>query len=448
MTALSKLLSGGLFSQDDDSAAQDYLNQVTGAYDGVTPPTLSPIDLEKEQWNGDITPEQINQGADIEAPVLAAHTANAAMVGPSALSDISTDPALRGQQMASLAGLKQLATNGGLNLQDKAALNEIQNQTAQADRGRRGAIMQNMAARGMGGSGAELLAQLQSNQAATDNASQQGMNIAGQAQARALQAMLQGGQLASQVQGQDFSQQAQAASAQDAINKFDAQNQTGMNQFNAQAQTAADQANANNQLQAGEYNSNKNLDAQKTNAGLNMQTKLYNSQGKQAVSNNNTGTANQQTLYNAALPQQNFQNQMAKAGATANSAAAGENYYGKQSDQDKQAWGNLIGGGAKILAGLAHGGMVPGKPLVPGDSPVNDVVPAQLSPGELVIPRSLAPTIAHILHSLMHGGAPEQPRVSSPMDLGAIMSSLGQARPVARSRETSPALAALAKLAK
>lgn len=37
----------------------------------------------------------------------------------------------------------------------------------------------------------------------------------------------------------------------------------------------------------------------------------------------------------------------------------------------------------------AHGGFIPGKAKVKGDSPKNDTVPAQLSPGELVVPRSV-----------------------------------------------------------
>lgn len=37
----------------------------------------------------------------------------------------------------------------------------------------------------------------------------------------------------------------------------------------------------------------------------------------------------------------------------------------------------------------SEGGKVPGKPVVGGDNPKNDVVPAMLSPGEIVIPRSI-----------------------------------------------------------
>lgn len=40
--------------------------------------------------------------------------------------------------------------------------------------------------------------------------------------------------------------------------------------------------------------------------------------------------------------------------------------------------------------GLTKGGHVPGKPRVSGDSSSNDTVPAMLSPGEIVVPRSAA----------------------------------------------------------
>lgn len=39
---------------------------------------------------------------------------------------------------------------------------------------------------------------------------------------------------------------------------------------------------------------------------------------------------------------------------------------------------------------LADGGMIPGRAMVPGDSPRNDVVPLMAAPGEIVVPRSKA----------------------------------------------------------
>lgn len=58
-----------------------------------------------------------------------------------------------------------------------------------------------------------------------------------------------------------------------------------------------------------------------------------------------------------------------------------------QRAQDKQMIAGLAGTGAK-LAAMAHGGVVPGEANVAGDSYANDVIPAQLSPGEIVVPRS------------------------------------------------------------
>lgn len=46
------------------------------------------------------------------------------------------------------------------------------------------------------------------------------------------------------------------------------------------------------------------------------------------------------------------------------------------------------GGGAAVAA--AHGAIIPGKAKVDGDSRLNDTVDAKLSPGEIVIPRSMA----------------------------------------------------------
>lgn len=47
-------------------------------------------------------------------------------------------------------------------------------------------------------------------------------------------------------------------------------------------------------------------------------------------------------------------------------------------------------GAAAIGGGAAHGAFIGGNASVPGDSPKNDTVPAMLSPGEIVIPRSKA----------------------------------------------------------
>lgn len=63
-------------------------------------------------------------------------------------------------------------------------------------------------------------------------------------------------------------------------------------------------------------------------------------------------------------------------------------------DQKAGVWKDIVktGGNAiQMAAGFAAGGrVVPGRAKVAGDSPKNDTVPAMLSPGEVVLPRSVA----------------------------------------------------------
>ena len=60
--------------------------------------------------------------------------------------------------------------------------------------------------------------------------------------------------------------------------------------------------------------------------------------------------------------------------------------------------GGMLGNIMGMIGGMNKGGpVVPGKAVVKGDNPVNDNVPAVLSPGEIVIPRSIA----------QHANAPE-----------------------------------------
>lgn len=54
------------------------------------------------------------------------------------------------------------------------------------------------------------------------------------------------------------------------------------------------------------------------------------------------------------------------------------------------SWAGGGGGGMGAIALASEGGMVPGKAGTMGDSPKNDKVPAMLSPGEIVVPRTAA----------------------------------------------------------
>ena len=111
-----------------------------------------------------------------------------------------------------------------------------------------------------------------------------------------------------------------------------------------------------------------------------------------------------QQMFNQYLQQQN---QGVLQGASTGSSAAAQSGATRQAGQNSTnaMIGAGLGGVASVLAGpaggalfgkatektpgMAHGGMVPGPEYFKGDSLQNDTVPAMLSPGEIVVPKSI-----------------------------------------------------------
>jgi hypothetical protein len=227
----------GLFSDDsefDKSKLEE--EQQLAALKTIMSDTPEPLKLQEYK------PEQYQYAGDIDPRLASAQSVKYGDLGDSAMQGVSTDPRLRDAQMHALSSLQEIG-DGGLTAQDKADLSKIQTEANQQDRGRREAILMNNQARGMGGSGQELLAQLSSSQAATDRQAQQGLDVEGMAQQRALAALAQSGQLGGQIRGQEFNEGSAKASAADAVAKFNAANSWQNQQFNA-----------NQALQAGQFN--------------------------------------------------------------------------------------------------------------------------------------------------------------------------------------------------
>ena len=143
--------------------------------------------------------------------------------------------AMRQKQLQAIGGVEELSQTG-LSAIDRAALTEIQNQIATQERGQRESILQNMAQRGLSGSGQELAAQLQASQAASQQASTQGMQQAAQAQRARVDALTNLSNMATGIESTDFQRQAQKAQAQDVINQFNTQNRNVAGLRNLQTQ--------------------------------------------------------------------------------------------------------------------------------------------------------------------------------------------------------------------
>lgn len=208
-------LAGSLAKGAQSSAAADSSNaQMMGAYDEML------RNLRERFADYDALGKAGYQ--DIEAQQL----------GPSALEGIQNDPQARMAQQEALAALSELAANGGLSLADMQALNEIQRNLNQNSTARQKGLANDFAARGQLGAGAQLAMGLQGQQQAAESANQRGESVAAQAQARALQAILQKGQMGRAMGNDDWQRKASAAQAKDAIEARNAAARTDAGKYN------------------------------------------------------------------------------------------------------------------------------------------------------------------------------------------------------------------------
>lgn len=382
------------FTGGKSGEAGDALKRAEGYYGNIQTPTIGQLTLPELQKY-------------VEAGIITPAQAQSYLQQNNAYADQNIDQSGTAGQIEALNKLSAVTDAGEMGTPaEQAAMENSISQMNTAVGGQRGAIEQEMAARG---TPMALIQAALSNQSLGQDAQQahlDAVNAQGQAYQAALNAMSQAGSLGGQLQGQQNTQANTVAGAANAMQQFNAQNQQQNSQFNAGNTQEANMANAAN---------------------------------RQQIANNNTGLSNSRTMYNANLPQQNFNNQMQKAAGQAGAATAYGNMQQAQGGQNAgiisglintatsfipkpggaaagggggmsqapsgyspnvapnqyaqlgYAQGGIIGCGHSMCHGgvcMADGGEVPGESNFPGDSPMNDTVHAQLSPGEAVIPRS------------------------------------------------------------
>lgn len=305
MDELLNFISGGK-AQESEQAMAEAIKKL----ESLTPPQLADL---KAQY----------QAAQYTGDAQAAHM-DAASAGPSAFEGIQTDPRLMQAQMDSLQGLQDIYSSGGLTATDKARLGQISDDEQTSQRGAREAILQNAQARGIGGSGIELANQLMSSQESARNQNRRDMDVASMAEERALQALMQSGQLGGQISDRQFGQQAQAASAKDAISQFNAAN--------------TQQANANN-------------------AGFGQQVGLRNADTRQDVSNKSTDISNRQQDQNTGAVQQDFSNKQGIAQAQSDIQMAKSKAAAEEAARRQKMVGDAISGAVEGAANIYTGGL-------------------------------------------------------------------------------------------
>lgn len=155
-----------------------------------------------------------------------------------------------------LSGLGEYAS-GQVTDADMAALRDISMATGRDAAARQGALQQQAAAQGVAGSGIAQVRQAMAQQEAANRAAQSGNALQQSIQQRALQALMQQGSLAGQLEGQRFQQAESQASASDAIANFNAasSNQEAMRYAGAQDQSARDAVQT--EMQANIFNANQ-----------------------------------------------------------------------------------------------------------------------------------------------------------------------------------------------
>lgn len=283
----------------------------------------------------------------------------------SGMDKISTDPRYKDAELAALQSMEERSKNG-LTAADEADMYKLQRNVSTQNRGRMGAIQNNMAVRGMSGSGMDALMQMQANQDATDREALAAMEKAGQIQSNKMQASQQLGQMGSQLRGQDFNEQSQKARAADEIARFNAQTKNQALSQNNQVHNQANQANWGRTNQTNDQNVTigYNYDAEQENRKL-------------------------------LKDQESARRKNAVTGAILGAAGAAAGGYFSAGNPTAIAAGYGAGQGlGSNIQGYAYGGLVEDYDInnqnvqLPIDHPINDTVPALLSPGEAVIPKS------------------------------------------------------------
>ncbi len=297
--------------------------------------------------------------------------------GETGLAGIQGNQELADMEMLALKDLEEQSKDG-LSARDKAELAKLESNVNRQHAGRIGAVRQSMADRGLGGSGLDFAMRQQAGQDATEVEALASLERAAMSQEGKRDATSRMGHMAGSMGEREFNQKARKAEAQDAINRFNTGNTIDTNRFNVTTRNQASQ---------------------------------YNNQGRQRTSDNNVShqgdiLASKQDLaqlqYNAAVDAKNRaeerkrlerERKAKKMGALtgAAGAVAGGVIGSTVAPGVGTAAGAKLGysmGSGMGSAYAAEGGKVPGEAEFPGDDYRNDTFNVNVSPGEIIIPRS------------------------------------------------------------
>lgn len=407
MGGITDFLTGGANSQ-----AEQALNQALKVLSDVHAPTKEELtlpQLEKYVQMGLLTPAQ----------------AEAVLQQKNAYDSMSNDPRAREASIDALMKMQDIGMSGGHDAEHEANTYDAISKANQHTQATRASIMDQMAQRGIPISLMGVSQQLAAAGQDAEQAHKDQLQANSDAENRALTALSASGTMGSQISGQQFQEQSTKAAAQNAIDQWNAANQTNVNLANADKR---------------------------------QQAAAYNKTTEQNIANTNIQNDNTRTAANSAIPQNIYNNAMSKA-----SAMAG--VYGKQAENYSHMGEQNAGSAAMItnlvapMPGMASGsnpaspaakapaansamgpippeaimlasdgGRVPGHAQHPGNHPGNDQVPALLSPDEVVLPRTVAHDPNQAANFIRHLNRSGQTRPVHHEDIKAILEALTSRR--------------------
>lgn len=298
------IVSGILGSEAASGAKQNAENDMKralAAYTNINLPDKEKMRLALEQYQ--------SQGN------LAPSTETAQILGDTALQNINLNPKYNEATMSALAKMSQIAEQG-LPEADRAQLQNILNETNQQNTSNQKAILENRAARGMGGSGDELASQLASAQSGANNASNQALQLAAIAAQRKLDAADRSGNLGNTLQQAEYGRQKDLYGKQDAISEF---------------------------------NANQKQNSQMRNVDRSNRAQEINLAANQGLSNSNVNLRNEQQKFNKGLEQNQFENELKRASGV---SAGYQNMAGLNAGQAADTAKMFSGIGGSLATGL------------------------------------------------------------------------------------------------
>ena len=402
--------------------AQNALNNILAQIQGIQTPTADQLQL------SDLA--QYSNAGNLDAAL-----GTAAQAGPSAFNNenLSSVPTATMQQVLAKEG--EISNAQGMTPQERAQIAQAEEAMNTGIAGQRGAIAQDFAQRGTPQS---LISAALQNASVGQNAQQayqSALQAEGQAADRGQTALQNQGALAGQMFNQQAGQANTVAAAQNALNQF--------NTANTQQSNLANQANK-------------------------QAANTYNTQNAQNVSNQNVlGKQDVQKQNQIYAPQQAASLALQKGSELSGIGQAEANLSQNQANQSAGLFSGLLGTGASLASGIIGantgdnianailksntptptgiptgssggevfknipatnfkaGGPVPGVAERPGNSPENDTVPALLSPGEVVLPRTVVQNPAGIGHFLNQKVPAMAQKIShSPSDIASVIKAL------------------------